>query len=287
MEGEMDEKLVRELEIDAAKVRIGIIEGVYNAKCGHPGGALSIADVLTYMYKHRLNVDPNMPDDPKRDRVVLSKGHSAPALYAVLALRGFFPFDELKTLRQSGSRLEGHPDRKKVPGVDASTGSLGQGISQACGMALAGKMSCESYKVYTILGDGEIEEGMVWEAAMFASHYKLDNLVAIIDNNGLQIDGKISEVMSPYPIEEKFEAFGWNVITINGHDFSQMEKAFDAAERVFEKPTVIILKTTKGKGIDYMENALEWHGKAPGDEDYQRAIKQLREHLAELEGSVK
>ncbi len=283
----MDEKLVRELEIDAAKVRIGIIEGVYNAKCGHPGGALSIADVLTYMYKHRLNVDPNMPDDPKRDRVVLSKGHSAPALYAVLALRGFFPFDELKTLRQSGSRLEGHPDRKKVPGVDASTGSLGQGISQACGMALAGKMSCESYKVYTILGDGEIEEGMVWEAAMFASHYKLDNLVAIIDNNGLQIDGKISEVMSPYPIEEKFEAFGWNVITINGHDFSQMEKAFDAAERVFEKPTVIILKTTKGKGIDYMENALEWHGKAPGDEDYQRAIKQLREHLAELEGSVK
>ena len=283
----MDEKLVRELEIDAAKVRIGIIEGVYNAKCGHPGGALSIADVLTYMYKHRLNVDPNMPDDPKRDRVVLSKGHSAPALYAVLALRGFFPFDELKTLRQSGSRLEGHPDRKKVPGVDASTGSLGQGISQACGMALAGKMSCESYKVYTILGDGEIEEGMVWEAAMFASHYKLDNLVAIIDNNGLQIDGKISEVMSPYPIEEKFEAFGWNVITINGHDFSQMEKAFDAAERVFEKPTVIILKTTKGKGIDYMENALEWRGKAPGDEDYQRAIKQLREHLAELEGSVK
>lgn len=283
----MDEKLVRELEIDAAKVRIGIIEGVYNAKCGHPGGALSVADVMTYLYKHRLNVDPKDPKNPSRDRMVLSKGHSAPALYSVLALRGFIPFDELKTLRQSGSRLEGHPDRKKVPGVDASTGSLGQGISQACGMALAGKISCESYKVYTILGDGEIEEGMVWEAAMFAAHYQLDNLVAIVDNNGLQIDGKISEVMSPYPIDEKFEAFGWNVITINGHDFNEMEKAFDAAERVVGKPTVIILKTTKGKGVDYMENAVEWHGKAPGDEDYQRAITQLREHLAELEGSVK
>ena len=283
----MDEKLVRELEIDAAKVRIGIIEGVYNAKCGHPGGALSVADVMTYLYKHRLNVDPKDPKNPSRDRMVLSKGHSAPALYSVLALRGFIPFDELKTLRKSGSRLEGHPDRKKVPGVDASTGSLGQGISQACGMALAGKISCESYKVYTILGDGEIEEGMVWEAAMFAAHYQLDNLVAIVDNNGLQIDGKISEVMSPYPIDEKFEAFGWNVITINGHDFNEMEKAFDAAERVVGKPTVIILKTTKGKGVDYMENAVEWHGKAPGDEDYQRAITQLREHLAELEGSVK
>lgn len=286
-EDKMDEKLVRELEIDAAKVRIGIIEGVYNAKCGHPGGSLSIADVMTYLYRHRLNVDPKDPKNPGRDRMVMSKGHCAPALYSVLALRGFIPFDELKTLRQSGSRLEGHPDRKKVPGVDASTGSLGQGISQACGMALAGKMSCESYKVYAVLGDGEIEEGMVWEAAMFAAHYQLDNLVAIVDNNGLQIDGKISEVMSPYPIDEKFEAFGWNVITINGHDFNEMEKAFDAAERVVGKPTVIILKTTKGKGVDYMENSVEWHGKAPGDEDYQRAITQLREHLAELEGSVK
>lgn len=286
-EDKMDEKLVRELEIDAAKVRIGIIEGVYNAKCGHPGGSLSIADVMTYLYRHRLNVDPKDPKNPGRDRMVMSKGHCAPALYSVLALRGFIPFDELKTLRQSGSRLEGHPDRKKVPGVDASTGSLGQGISQACGMALAGKMSCESYKVYAVLGDGEIEEGMVWEAAMFAAHYQLDNLVAIVDNNGLQIDGKISEVMSPYPIDEKFEAFGWNVITINGHDFNEMEKAFDAAERVVGKPTVIILKTTKGKGVDYMENSVEWHGKAPGDDDYQRAITQLREHLAELEGSVK
>ncbi len=282
----MDKKLVRELEIDAAKIRIGIIEGVYNAKCGHPGGALSIADVLAYLYKHRLNVDPKDPNSPTRDRMVLSKGHSAPALYAALALRGFFPFETLKTLRQSGSMLEGHPDCNKVPGIDASTGSLGQGFSQACGMALAGKISCDSYKVYTILGDGEIQEGMVWEAAMFASHYKLDNLVAIIDNNGLQIDGKLSEVMSPYPIDEKFEAFGWNVITINGHDFSQMEKAFDAAERVIEKPTLIILKTTKGKGVDYMENAVEWHGKAPGEEDYLRAIKQLREHLEELEGGV-
>ena len=283
----MDEKLVRELEIDAAKVRIGIIEGVYNAKCGHPGGALSVADVMTYLYKHRLNVDPKDPQNPSRDRMVMSKGHSAPALYAALALRGFIPFDELKTLRKSGSRLEGHPDRKKVPGVDASTGSLGQGFSQACGMALAGKISCDSYKVYTVLGDGEIEEGMVWEAAMFAAHYQLDNLVAIVDNNGLQIDGKISEVMSPYPIDEKFEAFGWNVITINGHDFNEMEKAFDAAERVVGKPTLVILRTTKGKGVDYMENAVEWHGKAPGDEDYQRAVTQLREHLAQLEGSVK
>ncbi|MBP1563203.1 MAG: transketolase [Oscillospiraceae bacterium] len=282
----MDEVLVKQLEIAAVKIRMGIIEGVHSAKAGHPGGSLSSADLLAYLYMHRLNVDPSDPKSPTRDRLVLSKGHAAPALYATLALRGFFPMDEMKTLRKIDSRLQGHPDSKKIPGVDFSTGSLGQGISGACGMALSGKISCDSYKVYALLGDGEIEEGIVWEAAMFASHYMLDNLVAIVDNNNLQIDGKVSEVMSPYPIDEKFKAFGWHVINIDGHDFNQMEKAFDEAEKVVQKPTVIIMKTTKGKGVDYMEDSVDWHGKAPGDEDYERAMKQLREHLAELEGSV-
>ena len=282
----MDEVLVKQLEIAAVKIRMGIIEGVHSAKAGHPGGSLSSADLLAYLYMHRLNVDPSDPKSPTRDRLVLSKGHAAPALYATLALRGFFPMDEMKTLRKIDSRLQGHPDSKKIPGVDFSTGSLGQGISGACGMALSGKISCDSYKVYALLGDGEIEEGIVWEAAMFASHYMLDNLVAIVDNNNLQIDGKISEVMSPYPIDEKFKAFGWHVINIDGHDFNQMEKAFDEAEKVVQKPTVIIMKTTKGKGVDYMEDSVDWHGKAPGDEDYERAMKQLREQLAELEGSV-
>ena len=283
----MDEILVKQLEIAAVKIRMGIIEGVHSAKAGHPGGSLSCADLLAYLYMHRLNVDPADPKCPTRDRLVLSKGHAAPALYATLALRGFFPMDEMKTLRKNGARLQGHPDSKKIPGVDFSTGSLGQGISGACGMALSGKISCDSYKVYAILGDGEIEEGMVWEAAMFASHYMLDNLVAVVDNNNLQIDGKITEVMSPYPIDEKFKAFGWHVINIDGHDFNQMEKAFNEAEKVVQKPTVIIMKTTKGKGVDYMEDSVDWHGKAPGDEDYERAMKQLREQLAELEGSVK
>lgn len=282
----MDEVLVKQLEIAAVKIRMGIIEGVHSAKAGHPGGSLSCADLLAYLYMHRLNVDPADPKSPTRDRLVMSKGHAAPALYATLALRGFFPMDEMKTLRKIDSRMQGHPDSKKIPGVDFSTGSLGQGISGACGMALSGKISCDSYKVYAILGDGEIEEGIVWEAAMFASHYMLDNLVAIVDNNNLQIDGKISEVMSPYPIDEKFKAFGWHVINIDGHDFNQMEKAFDEAEKVVQKPTVIIMKTTKGKGVDYMEDSIDWHGKAPGDEDYERAMKQLREQLAELEGSV-
>lgn len=282
----MDEVLVKQLEIAAVKIRMGIIEGVHSAKAGHPGGSLSSADLLAYLYMHRLNVDPSDPKSPTRDRLVLSKGHAAPALYATLALRGFFPMDEMKTLRKIDSRLQGHPDSKKIPGVDFSTGSLGQGISGACGMALSGKISCDSYKVYALLGDGEIEEGIVWEAAMFASHYMLDNLVAIVDNNNLQIDGKVSEVMSPYPIDEKFKAFGWHVINIDGHDFNQMEKAFDEAEKVVQKPTVIIMKTTKGKGVDYMEDSVDWHGKAPGDEDYERAMKQLREQLAELEGSV-
>lgn len=280
----MDKKLVRELEIAATKVRIGIIEGVHSAKAGHPGGALSSADLLTYLYLHRLNVDPNDPHMPSRDRMVLSKGHSAPALYAALALRGFFPMEEMKTLRKIGSRLQGHPDSKQVPGVDASTGSLGQGISVACGMALSGKISCDTYKVYAILGDGELEEGEVWEAAMFAAHYKLDNLVAVIDNNDMQIDGRIGDVMSPYPLADKFEAFGWHVITINGHDFNEMEKAFDNAEKVVHKPTMIIMRTTKGKGVSYMENALEWHGKAPNDDEYEIAMNDLNKHLAELEG---
>lgn len=279
----MDGTLVRQLEIAATKVRIGIIEGVHAAKAGHPGGSLSAADLLTYMYMHRLNVDPKDPNYKDRDRVVLSKGHAAPALYATLALRGFFPMEEMKTLRKIDSRLQGHPDRLKIPGVDASTGSLGQGFSVACGMALSGKISCAPYKVYTILGDGELDEGEVWEAAMFASHYQLDNLVAIVDNNDMQIDGHIGDVMSPYPITDKFEAFGWNVLTINGHDFNEMEYAFDQAERVMQKPTVIIMRTTKGKGVSYMENSIDWHGKAPNDEEYAVAMADLEKIGAELE----
>ena len=281
----MDKKLVRELEIAATKVRIGIIDGIHAAKAGHPGGSLSAADLLTYLYMHRLNVDPKNPNDPNRDRMILSKGHAAPALYAALALRGFFPMEEMKTLRHIDSRLQGHPDCLKIPGVDASTGSLGQGISVACGMALSGKISCDPYKVYAVMGDGELDEGMVWEAAMFAAHYQLDNLVAVVDNNNMQIDGKLREVMSPYPIDEKFQAFGWHVISINGHDFSEMEKAFNEAETVMQKPTLIIARTTKGKGVSYMENVLDWHGKAPSDEEYETAMKDLKQKLAELEGS--
>ena len=279
----MDEKLKKQLETAATKVRMGVIEGVYNAKAGHPGGSLSIADTLTYLYMHRMHVDPSDPEMASRDRLVLSKGHTAPALYSVLAHRGFFPVEELKTLRKIDSRLQGHPVRGKVPGVDMSTGSLGQGISAACGMALSGKISCDIYKVYAILGDGEIQEGQVWEAAMFAAHYKLDNLVAVVDNNGLQIDGKISDVMSPYPIDKKFEAFGWHVININGHDFNEIEKAFNEAETVTGKPTVIIQRSTKGKGVSFMENQVGWPGKAPNDEEYAKAMEELNAHLAELE----
>ncbi len=279
----MDDKLKKQLEIAATKVRMGVIEGVHSAKAGHPGGSLSIADTLTYLYMHRMNVCPEEPEMPTRDRLVLSKGHTAPALYAVLAQRGFFPVEELKTLRKIGSRLQGHPVRGKTPGVDMSTGSLGQGISAACGMALSGKISCDHYKVYAILGDGEIQEGQVWEAAMFAAHYKLDNLVAVVDNNGLQIDGKVSDVMSPYPIDQKFEAFGWHVINIDGHDFNQIEKAFNEAETVTGKPTVIIQKSVKGKGVSFMEDQVGWHGKAPNDEEYAKAMEELKAHLAELE----
>ncbi|MCL2036809.1 MAG: transketolase [Oscillospiraceae bacterium] len=278
----MDSLKKNELQITACKVRIGIIEGTYNAKSGHPGGSLGLADTLTYLYMSHLNVNPDEPDNAERDRVVLSKGHNAPALYAALAQRRFFPEEELQTLRKIGSRLQGHPVMGKTPGVDFSTGSLGQGISAACGMALAGKLSDSVYKVYTILGDGEIQEGQVWEAAMFASHYKLDNLVALVDNNGLQIDGNISDVMSPYPIDEKFKAFGWNVICIDGHDFEQIEKAFKSPV-VADKPTVIIQKSVKGKGVSFMENQASWHGAAPNREQYDIAMAELQAQLSMLQ----
>ena len=278
----MDSVHKNQLEVTATKVRMGIIEGVYNAKSGHPGGSLSVCDTLTYLYFNRMNIDPSNPTMADRDRLVLSKGHTAPALYSVLANRGFFPVEDLKTLRHIDSYLQGHPVLGKVPGVDMSTGSLGQGISAACGMALSGKLDNETYRVYAVLGDGEIEEGQVWEAAMFAAHYQLDNLVAIIDNNGLQIDGKISEVMSPYPIDEKFRAFGWHVIVIDGHDFTEIEKAFNEAETVANQPVAIIQKTTKGKGVSYMENQVSWHGAAPNEEQYNTAMSELQAKLDEL-----
>ena len=278
----MDSVNKKQLEITATKVRMGIIEGVYNAKCGHPGGSLSVCDTLTYLYFNRMNVDPKNPTMPDRDRLVLSKGHTAPGLYSVLANRGFFPVEDLKTLRHIDSYLQGHPVLGKVPGVDMSTGSLGQGISAACGMALSGKLDNAAYRVYAVLGDGEIEEGQVWEAAMFAAHYQLDNLVAIVDNNNLQIDGEISKVMSPYPIDEKFRAFGWHVIVIDGHDFDQIEKAFNEAETVANQPVAIIQKTTKGKGVSYMENQVSWHGSAPNEEQYNTAMSELQAKLDEL-----
>ncbi len=280
----MDSTIKKQLEITACKVRMGIIEGVYNAKSGHPGGSLSIADTLTYLYFAKMNVDPKNPKMEDRDRLVLSKGHCAPGLYSVLAERGFFDKSELKTLRHIGSFLQGHPDMKHTPGVDMSSGSLGQGISAACGMALSGKLTCEPYKVYTILGDGEIEEGQVWEAAMFAAHNKLDNLVAIIDNNGLQIDGKVTEVCSPMPITDKFEAFGWHVITINAHDFDDIERAFDEAEKINGKPVAIVQTSVKGKDISFMENNVSWHGAAPNKEQYDTAMSELTKKLESLEG---
>ena len=263
----------------ACKVRIGIIEGVHAAKAGHPGGSLSIAEILTYLYFKERNIDPNAPKDPKRDRFVLSKGHAAPALYATLAERGYFSPDELLTLRQIGSRLQGHPDMKNIPGVDMSTGSLGQGISTAVGMALSSKHFGDNYNVYTILGDGEIEEGQVWEAAMFASHKKLSNLTAFIDLNNLQIDGTIDEVNSAKPVDKKFEAFGWHVIIIDGHDFDAIEAALAEAKTV-DKPVAIIANTTKGKGVSFMENAVGWHGTAPNDEQYEVAMAELKAALA-------
>ena len=264
-----------ELKRTANAVRHGIIEGVYHAASGHPGGSLSIADILTYLYFEHMNVDPKDPKAPGRDRFVLSKGHTAPALYSVLAHRGFFPVEELKTLRHTESRLQGHPDMKGTPGVDMTTGSLGLGISAACGMALSAKISGDPYRVYTILGDGESEEGQVWEAAMFAAHYKLDNLCAVLDWNGLQIDGPIAEVMNPTPHDEKFRAFGWHVICINAHDFDAIEAAFAEAKTVKGKPTVIIATSTKGKGVSYMEDKCEWHGQAPKEDLYKVAVADL------------
>ena len=272
----------QQLKITAAKVRLGIIEGVYNAKSGHPGGSLSAADIFTYLYFKELHIDPQNPKDPDRDRFVLSKGHCAPGLYA--ALRGYFSVDELKKLRHIGAMLQGHPDMKGTPGIDMSSGSLGQGISAAAGMALAGKIDNKDYRVYSLLGDGEIEEGQVWEAAMFASHNNLDNLCLIVDFNGLQIDGPVSEVAGPEPIDKKFEAFGFDVQTIDGHDFDAIEAAFARAKTVKGKPSVIIAKTVKGKGVSYMENQVGWHGTAPNKEQYETAMQELTAALHELEG---
>lgn len=279
----MDGKKKKDLQITACRVRKGIIEGVYNAKSGHPGGSLSIAELLTYLYFEKMNVNPEDPENPERDRFVLSKGHCAPALYAVLALKGYFSEKELKNLRHIGSMLQGHPCIN-TKGIDMSSGSLGQGISAACGMALAGKIDNKSYKVYSVLGDGEIEEGQVWEAAMFAAHYKLDNLVAIVDNNGLQIDGPVTEVCSPEPITDKFAAFGWKVLTMDAHDFDSIEKAFAEAENLDGKPVMIVAKSVKGKGVSFMENQVSWHGCAPNSEQYEQAMKELEAKLNELEG---
>ena len=272
-----------ELQKVANEVRKDIVTAVHAAKAGHPGGSLSAADVFTYLYFEEMNIDPKDPKKADRDRFVLSKGHTAPGLYSVLAERGYFPKEDLKTLRHLGSYLQGHPDMKHIPGVDMSSGSLGQGISAACGMALSGKISSKDYKVYTVLGDGEIEEGQVWEAAMFAAHYGLDNLVAIVDNNGLQIDGPITEVCSPEPITDKFAAFGWHVITMDAHDFDDIERAFDEAEKISGKPVAIIQKSVKGKGVSFMENQVSWHGTAPNKEQYDIAMAELNQRLKELE----
>ena len=267
----------------ACRVRMGVIESTHAAKAGHPGGCLSSAELFTYLYFKEMNVDPSNPKDPERDRFVLSKGHSAPGLYAALALRGFFPWDDLKQLRHIGSHLQGHPNMDFTPGVDMSTGSLGQGISAACGMALAAKLKGKSCRVYALLGDGEIQEGQVWEAMMFAHHHKLDNLCVVIDNNGLQIDGAIEDVMNPYPIVEKLRAFGLDASEIDGHDFEQIERALSHASQVKGVPSAIVMKTTKGKDVSFMENQAHWHGVAPNDAEYKTAMDELNARLAGLE----
>ena len=272
------------LKLSAANIRKMALEAIHSAKAGHPGGSLSAADILTYLYMSEMNIDPQNPKDPNRDRFVLSKGHAAPGLYGALAERGFIPKEDIKTFRHAESYLQGHPDMKGVPGVDMSTGSLGQGISAACGIALAGKLDNKDYRVYTILGDGECEEGQVWEAAMFAAHYKLDNLTAFLDFNGLQIDGDIREVMNPTPFDKKFEAFNWNVIIIDGHDFEQIADAIESAKACKDKPTMIIANTIKGKGVSYMENQAGWHGNAPSDEQYEIAINELDQYIKSLGG---
>ena len=277
----MDNIKKTELKKHALNVRMGIIEGVHSAKSGHPGGSLSCADILTYLYFEYMNIDPKDPKAASRDRLVLSKGHAAPALYSVLANRGYFPVEDLKTLRQIGSVLQGHPDMKHIPGVDMSSGSLGQGISTACGMALSAKHFGDNFRVFTVLGDGEIEEGQVWEAAMFAANKNLSNLVAFVDFNNLQIDGSIDEVNSAKPIDKKFEAFNWHVITINGHDFQEIEAALKEAETV-DKPVCIVANTVKGKGVSFMENQVGWHGSAPNDEQYEMAMAELKAQYAAL-----
>jgi transketolase len=280
----MNPDVVKQLSIHAYQIRKGAVTAVFSAKSGHPGGSLSVSDILTYLYFHEMNIDPANPHMEDRDRFVLSKGHCAPALYATLAERGYFSKDELTGLRHYGRLLQGHPDMKTIPGVDMSTGSLGQGVSTACGIALSAKLRDKNYRVYSVLGDGEIEEGQVWEAAMFAAHYKLDNLCIFVDNNGLQIDGAISTVCSPEPIPDKFKAFGFHVIEINAHDYNEIEAAVEEAKKTKGQPTAIIAHSVKGKGVSFMENSPAWHGAAPNAEQYEQAIKDLDGHLAELEG---
>ena len=275
----------KQLQQIACKVRMGIIEATHGAKAGHPGGSLSATEMFTYLYFKEMNIDPKNPKWEGRDRFVLSKGHTAPGLYAALALRGFFPVSDLPTLRHIDSYLQGHPNMNTVPGVDMSTGSLGQGISCAAGMALGLKHQGSAARVYTLLGDGEIQEGQVWEACMLAAHYHLDNFVAIVDNNGLQIDGDIAKVMSPYPIVDKLASFGFHVIAIDGHDFDQIEAALEEAKTVKGQPTAIVMKTVKGKDVSYMENNAGWHGKAPNDAEYEQAMNELKAILSELEGA--
>lgn len=282
----MDAKRATELAIIANKVRKHALTGVYNAQSGHPGGSLSIADVLTLLYFEVMNVDPKDPKNPDRDRFVLSKGHTAPALYGTLAERGYFPAEDIAGLRSIGSYLQGHPVLNKIPGIDMSTGSLGQGVSVAGGMALAGKLDNKDYRVYSILGDGELEEGQVWEQAMFAAHYKLDNFMIFVDNNGLQIDGDITKVMNPTPIDEKFKAFGWNVIIADAHNFDELLAAIEAAKACKGKPTAVIMKSVKGKNVSFMENNAAWHGSAPNEEQYNAAIAELDAKIAELEAML-
>ena len=273
----------KQLAITATKVRKGIVEAVYSAQSGHPGGSLSAADIVTYLFFKEMNIDPKNPKMENRDRFVLSKGHVCPSLYSALAIKGFFPYEELHKFRQYGNMLQGHPDMKKIPGVEFSAGSLGQGCSAAAGMALTAKLSNADYRIYALLGDGEIQEGQVWEAAMFAAHNKLDNYCMIIDNNGLQIDGSIVDVCSPYPIDEKFKAFGFEVINIDGHNFDEIEAAIEKAKTVKGRPTAIVAKTVKGKGVSFMENNYGWHGKAPNKEQFETAISELDAMLTELE----
>lgn len=278
----MEQARIKELKRISANIKLGALEAVFSASSGHPGGSLAISDILSYLYFEEMNIDPRDPKKADRDRFVLSKGHTAPALYAALAERGYFPREDLKTFRHIDSYLQGHPDMKGTPGVDMTTGSLGLGFSAACGMALSAKISGESYRVYSVLGDGESEEGQVWEAAMFAAHKKLDNLCIFLDYNGLQIDGPISEVNDPSPLDEKFAAFGWNVLMIDGHDIEAIDGAAKAAKACKGKPTAIICRTVKGKGVSFMENSVKWHGSAPNEEQYKQAVSEINSYIDSL-----